>query len=281
MQWFRWHHGTVSDPKFRTIARKAGQPVAAVIAVWAALLEHASQEEDRGTIRGIDLDDVASALDMETEAVEAVVSVMQNKVLDGETLTGWDKRQPKREDSSAERVKAYRERQRTQGDDTKRDVTQCNAPDTDSDTDKNIPPSPSGDVPPKREKRKVGSRLPDDWQPSPDDVAFAEQHGVNATTEAANFRDYWRAKTGKDATKLDWPATWRRWVRKAAEQKPKSRDPTTPIGIRRDETQATDAEWSTRVRKFRQTGLWFPSYGPRPDTSTTKVPPHILKETAP
>ena len=31
--------------------------------------------------------------------------------------------------------------------------------------------------------------------------------------EAASFVDHWSAKSGKDATKLDWFATWRNWIR--------------------------------------------------------------------
>lgn len=33
--------------------------------------------------------------------------------------------------------------------------------------------------------------------------------------EAAKFRDHWVSKSGKDATKLDWMATWRNWCRNA------------------------------------------------------------------
>lgn len=36
------------------------------------------------------------------------------------------------------------------------------------------------------------------------------------------FCDYWLAKTGAGATKRDWPATWRNWCRKAAEQDARS-----------------------------------------------------------
>jgi DNA-binding HxlR family transcriptional regulator len=35
--------------------------------------------------------------------------------------------------------------------------------------------------------------------------------------EAKQFKDYWTAKSGKDATKRDWLATWRMWIRKAGE----------------------------------------------------------------
>ncbi|PLZ02560.1 hypothetical protein CY652_10640 [Burkholderia sp. WAC0059] len=33
--------------------------------------------------------------------------------------------------------------------------------------------------------------------------------------EADKFRDYWHGKSGKDAAKTDWLATWRNWVRNA------------------------------------------------------------------
>jgi len=31
--------------------------------------------------------------------------------------------------------------------------------------------------------------------------------------QAERFADYWHAKTGKDASKADWEATWRNWIR--------------------------------------------------------------------
>lgn len=44
--------------------------------------------------------------------------------------------------------------------------------------------------------------------------------------EAETFRDHWVAKSGKDATKLDWEATWRNWCRKARDRP--GRSPTSP-----------------------------------------------------
>lgn len=43
IDWFRWHHGSVADPKFQLVARKAKTNVAAVIAVWATILEIGSK----------------------------------------------------------------------------------------------------------------------------------------------------------------------------------------------------------------------------------------------
>jgi len=65
-----------------------------------------------------------------------------------------------------------------------------------------------------------GSRLPPDWDPGDSGLAFAAQQGLTngrAQAELAKFRDYWTAKSGADATKADWQATWRNWVRKAVE----------------------------------------------------------------
>lgn len=55
--------------------------------------------------------------------------------------------------------------------------------------------------------------LPDDWRPDALDAGVP----VGAVDlESSKFRDYWVAKTGKDATKHDWRATWRNWCRNAA-----------------------------------------------------------------
>ena len=65
-----------------------------------------------------------------------------------------------------------------------------------------------------------GSRLPPDWDPGESGMAFAASQGLTngrASAELAKFRDFWAAKTGQDATKADWQATWRNWVRRSVE----------------------------------------------------------------
>ena len=44
-------------------------------------------------------EDLASALDVTDEQIVNVIDAMQGRVLDGDALTGWDNRQPKREDA--------------------------------------------------------------------------------------------------------------------------------------------------------------------------------------
>jgi uncharacterized protein YdaU (DUF1376 family) len=65
-----------------------------------------------------------------------------------------------------------------------------------------------------------GSRLPPGWSPDAELQGFASGLGLDPDRVAANFRDYWHAKAGRDAVKLDWPATWRGWCRREAERSP-------------------------------------------------------------
>ncbi len=45
----------------------------------------------------------------------------------------------------------------------------------------------------------------------------AECPHVALQAEHTKFVDYWIAKAGKDACKVDWNATWRNWIRRAGE----------------------------------------------------------------
>lgn len=126
--WFRWHHGTVSDPKWRVVAKRAAQALSRnvtlghVIAVWAAMLECASQATPRGELIGWSDEDVGAALDIDEAEVAAIRVAMTDKTLDGDVLISWNARQVRREDvSSVERKKRQRDRERAE---TSRNVTQ-------------------------------------------------------------------------------------------------------------------------------------------------------------
>lgn len=65
-----------------------------------------------------------------------------------------------------------------------------------------------------------GKRLASDWEPTPEQIRWVQSEcpTVDGRTETLNFKDYWIAKAGKDATKVDWPATYRRWMREAVKR---------------------------------------------------------------
>src|SRR5690606_26079379 len=65
---------------------------------------------------------------------------------------------------------------------------------------------------------KKGRRIPDGWTPSRTDANEKAEGGADPDRlrlELDKFHDYWSAKTGQQATKLDWDATWRNWLRNA------------------------------------------------------------------
>lgn len=129
--WFRWWHGSVTDPKFLWVARHSKQRIGDVIMTWAALLEHASQEGERGNIICFDMDAFDCLLGADDGATAQIIYALEQKgMIEGGRLVGWEKRQPKREDApeavpSSERVRSFRQRQKEQQ--AKRDETQCNA----------------------------------------------------------------------------------------------------------------------------------------------------------
>lgn len=96
-QWLRLWHDMPNDPKWRTVARISKQPVSLVLAVFLHLMVDASRAVTRGHA-GVTHEDLASALDCDEQQISAILEAMQGRVLDGMTLIGWDKRQPKRED---------------------------------------------------------------------------------------------------------------------------------------------------------------------------------------
>ncbi|AQX31150.1 hypothetical protein [Bartonella schoenbuchensis] len=64
----------------------------------------------------------------------------------------------------------------------------------------------------KRSGDKRGCRIPEDFEPN---LKYAIDKGLThdeALSEFERFKNFWIAKTGKDATKTDWQLTWYNWV---------------------------------------------------------------------
>lgn len=76
----------------------------------------------------------------------------------------------------------------------------------------------------------IGSRLPPDWEPGTTGWAFASDLGLDPGRVIPQFRDYWTAAAGAKARKADWPATWRSWCRREAEQRPRRGPNGAPPG---------------------------------------------------
>lgn len=112
----------------------------------------------------------------------------------------------------------------------------------------------NADGKPKRATRKRGTRLPDGWNPPRDaiDSMLADHPALTETIRShhADFCDYWHAKAGREAEKVDWLATWRKWMRtegrkldeRAARSGPRFGQPQPPNGLTPFQMKAARAE---------------------------------------
>jgi uncharacterized protein YdaU (DUF1376 family) len=75
--------------------------------------------------------------------------------------------------------------------------------------------------------RAKGARLSPDWVPSEIDMAWAraKRPDLDLPETLERFREYWLAKSGQSATKLDWSMTWKTWVRNEKAPPPRPQRP--------------------------------------------------------
>lgn len=110
--WWRSHHGAPTDPKWLLIAKRSGVAPGVVSAIAWALLDHASQTDDRGNVSDFDVETYAAFSGFDEDQISAVIAAMSDKgIISGGRISAWERRQPKREDDSTERTRRYRERQ--------------------------------------------------------------------------------------------------------------------------------------------------------------------------
>ena len=182
MKWVRLWADMPTDPVWRTISRRSGEPLSLIIATFSFMMIIAGDND--GYITGFDDEDIAAALDAEIEQITKIKDAMQGKVLDGDYLTGWEKRQPKKEDeNSTARSRKCREAKKLKNDEKQevsntatpcnamqRHATPRNAPEADADVDTDIITSTTADA---RDKNFDGlddeadsESTPPDQQPS-------------------------------------------------------------------------------------------------------------------
>lgn len=75
--------------------------------------------------------------------------------------------------------------------------------------------STTGETAKRKASSTRGTRLPDDWWPGDELIAWAKKNTPSvgiSTTEA--FKDWFKAAPGGKGIKLDWDATYRNWMRR-------------------------------------------------------------------
>jgi hypothetical protein len=207
MPWFLVDDNLSSHPK----ARAAGLPA---MGLWVVAGAYASQYLTEGFVPEWF---VVSWPQGKKHAQALVNARLWDETSGGWQFHQWQERQRTKEQVETDRA-ATRERQKRWRD-RKRDTSVTNAVSnavTDGVT--NAAQARPGHIEePKGSSsrpRKRGTRLPDDWHPTDETRNWTLQRidQTTATLELEKFRNYWTAKSSRDATKLDWDATWRNWV---------------------------------------------------------------------
>jgi len=144
----------------------------------------------------------------------------------------------------------------------------------------NNPPivPPYGGTPPNPEKQsRRGSRidpqkpLPDDWREFARGLGFTD---AGVERQYADFVDYWLGVSGQKGVKLDWLATWRKWMRRQADDQGLTQKQKPIPRIR-----GANQEHEDRVKQWLDDGYWsVVRFGPRPDHPGTMVPEPVLRK---
>jgi hypothetical protein len=170
IDWFRSWHGAPTDSKWLLIAKRAGVAPGMVSAVVWALFDHASQNEQRGNVDDFDVETYAVFSGFEEANVVSIIAALKEKaVIVSGTLSAWEKRQPKREDNSTERVREHRNA-------VKRNVTQGNAREEKSRIDKK---DTCALAKASRSKHAYSEQFEEAWQ------AYPRRDGANPKPPAA------------------------------------------------------------------------------------------------
>lgn len=75
-----------------------------------------------------------------------------------------------------------------------------------------------------RQRAARATRIPEDFELTPERRIVAEAETLPADRTFAQFVDHWRSASGSKARKVDWDATWRNWCRREADMR-QSRQP--------------------------------------------------------
>ena len=183
-------------------------------------MSSASESDERGQFT-ISNEDLAACLDMDEERLLAVISAMEGRFIENKQIINWEKRQPKREDNSTERTKAWRERKKTTCD---ADVTQGDAPDTDTDTDTD---TDNNQIKRKRNATSLTS-FEKQFGEYPTIISnelwsYGKERGLDADRVESvwtAFCDWHVAKNSKWAGSRGWKLAWGNWCARQTDRQP-------------------------------------------------------------
>ncbi len=119
------------------------------------------------------------------------------------------------------------------------------------------PPAPSSQAP-KGAKEPRGTRLPEDFKPTPEMIEWSRINtpltiaGEGGLREHQKFMNFWLSKAGAGARKIDWERTWKNWFLTAEERKPRANGQRAPQVQQFKSAAVQNQELQDRRRKVYQ-----------------------------
>lgn len=223
MAWFKVDDGFHSSRKLLRIPKRARWAAAGV---WAVAGSWSADQLTDGHVP----DYMIVEWGCPPAAPESLVLAgLWERTTDGYLFYNWHEYQPSKQDVDAERA-ASRERMRDLRARRKgrKPLEQAEEGDVFGRTGPNgsenvrnpdpVPtrpdPVPIKEETPQAAPRKRGARIPEDFSVTDQMHSWAKEKapGIDLGVETEKFVNFWTAKSGRDATKLDWAATWRNWI---------------------------------------------------------------------
>ncbi len=261
MPWFKVDDGFATSKAVLRIPRRQR---CQAIGLWTLAGTWCAKELTDGFVPEYVLEDLGGTPALARALVD---SGLWNVVEGGWQFVGWEKYQPSREQvlderaKEAERKRKWREARKAAASRSEPQVDADVSAERPAGTPPSVPelsqpeseipdpsrPDPSRPLPKgsssegsrKRSSDPRGTRLPEEWQP-PDEVIRKmrdEYPYLNLRLEHDKFTDHWNGQPGAKGRKADWTATWRNWMRRAAEN---------PVTSRNGKASATDRAQSVR-----------------------------------
>ena len=284
LPWFRAYTEMIDDEKLRLLAFEDRWHFMALLC-----LKGQGVLDDAGPLL---LRKVAVKMGIDTRTLEEVARrLAEVGLVERETLQplNWNARQMRSDTdpTAAERKRRQRAKAKagaaSEGVTDKSRVTGHDVTRTDIDTDTDIDKEevfkeladvgggpaaagPAPAAPEKKPKTATATRLPDDWTllKAWGDWALKARPDMtpeDVRREADCFADFWRAKAGADAKKMDWAATWRNWIRRCDGPKPSFRGAAHGSATSLNKQEALEARnrgvgqsWVDKMRGGRSMG---------------------------
>jgi hypothetical protein len=206
LPWFRMYAAFMTDPDVEELSFEDQRHFVFLLCMkCSGLLDKDFDDPDKRERA------IARRLGLQGEAFTFTKQrLMESRLIDGQWQPrSWQKLQFKSDHDAAERQRRSR---------ANRDVTTASR-------DSHTPEQSRADTeseqkeasPPANPKPRPSKRVPQEFQVTEDLLSWARQScpGVDVLAETENFRDH----EFKDAH-TDWPATWRKWMRRTAKDNP-------------------------------------------------------------